>query len=46
MMDTISPAAIITFNRFMDNSWELEWQYFKSINWVLITTYQSNRFSN
>ena len=35
VVDTISPAAIITFSRgFMDNSWELEWQYFNSINWV------------
>ena len=35
VVDTISPGAIITFSRgFMDNSWELEWQYFNSINWV------------
>ena len=35
VVDTVSPAAIITFSRgFIDNSWELEWQYFNSINWV------------
>jgi hypothetical protein len=35
IVDTISPAAVITFSRGnIDNSWELEWQYFNSINWV------------
>ena len=35
VLDSINPVAIITFSRgFIDNSWELEWQYFNSINWI------------
>ncbi|MBA65376.1 MAG: hypothetical protein CMG55_06220 [Candidatus Marinimicrobia bacterium] len=35
IVDSINPVAIITFSRgYMDYSWELEWQYFNSINWV------------
>ncbi len=35
IVDSINPIAIITFSRgFIDYSWELEWQYFNSINWV------------
>ena len=33
--DSVEPIAIITFSRgFIDYSWELEWQYLNSINWV------------
>jgi len=35
IVDSINPIAIITFSRgYIDYSWELEWQYFNSINWV------------
>jgi len=35
IVDSINPVAVITFSRgYIDYSWELEWQYFNSINWV------------
>ena len=35
IVDSINPIAIITFSRgYIDYSWELEWQFFNSINWI------------
>jgi hypothetical protein len=35
IVDSINPIAIITFSRgYIDYSWEMEWKYYNSINWV------------
>ena len=43
IVDSIQPIAIITFSRgSIDNTWELEWNYYNSLNWVddFTTPYQ------